>query len=261
MTLFFMYFNSVRMGYSSFATCDRRRHRQVRKQKYALNKRKVKKVASKKKKKKYKRAGLCIVFKQSNSMLFLRKRKRLSISLDKIEIPSGKYEFCDMDLKDTMIREAKEELLVTSSTIKFDDHTFILPDEFVTFWNTILHKDNISHVLHYTKEETHASDISIGIIIVDDYIPSKEFRDMHSCIYQKLSSLFFGGSDVEKKYIPTSDWCLKMKSNPYRNSLWKFLEAYDVEYVDIGDIPNHPEMNFKNFWNRMMPTLRKVISK
>ena len=114
-------------------------------------------------------------------------------------------------------------------------------------------------MLHYTKAETHASDISIGIIIVDDYIPSKEFRDMHSCIYQKLSSLFFGGSDVEKKYIPICEWCSTMKNNPYRNSLWKFLEAYDVEYVDINKIHSHPEMNFKIFWKRMIPTLLTLM--
>tara|TARA_B110000285_G_scaffold108647_1_gene123319 strand:- start:584 stop:1156 length:573 start_codon:yes stop_codon:yes gene_type:complete len=188
-------------------------------------------------------------------MLFLRKRKHLRIASDKLEIPSGKKEVFDREPKDTMIREAREELLINVSKTKLGNARIDIPQELYAFWDTILQKENIVDTVVFTKKETRASDITIGILIVDLETPCAKLQCFHQELFLRISKVFFGGDKIETQYIPSQDWCPSISKDPHRETLWKYLEAFGVEYVNIDIIPTHPNMNFRRFWEKMISTL------
>jgi len=220
--------------YSSFSTCGKRRNRT--RIKYS----------------EHQRIGLCIYFRKSNKVLFLKKRKLHAISPTKLEIPSGKKESIDRDIKDAMIREAREELLVDIDKIKLGDSYLVVPDIhiFNKYWNNILKKKNISHLKYYTREQTKASEFTIGCIAVDSDIPSEKIRNIHDEIYKTVSTFIFGGDTLLENYLEYKNWNPCIKHRHKHNELWKYLEATRVEYISLDTIPSNKNLNFKTFWKK-----------
>ena len=245
------------MGYSSFLSCDKRRSRQqyVKKDKTRNPK---KKQYGKKRKQKYKRVGLCIIFRKTNQMLFLHKRKLLHIAQNKLEIPSGKREKNDMDPRDTMIREAHEELLLNVDNNLIGGSRVKVPLHLKLYWKRILQRKNIVKTYDFTEKETKANDITIGVLFTDEDIPDYNLNAEHKQIFANVSNLFFGGNCIEKRYLPYAQWDNCISQNEKKHHLWKYLEAYDIELINIDDIYVHKNMNFRPFWKHMIPIIQHL---
>ena len=179
----------------------------------------------------------------------------------KLEIPSGKKCPADYDVKDAMIREAKEELLVNIDKILIGGKNIYVPNMhiFNSYWNNILRKNRIQFIKQYTREQTKASNFTIGCIIVNEHIPPPEINKVHGELFSQISHRIFGGDNLKENYIEYRNWPNEIKKYHTRNELWEYLEGVNVQYISLQDIVKHPNINFKTFWKKGIIYLSSII--